>query len=168
MALRRSYRRPVLRPISRCSFVVGYRAEHLYHPSGSWRRTSRKSRLRSPQRSSRCAPGFSPCILLTQTKNSVSALEAAPPARSGLQHRLEPQKHKFMRAMKERDDSQPLQGLIQVDDAYWGGERHASSTLPHRILPSLQPPIGSWGNAFPTRLDCRPYCAGLLSNAKDG
>ena len=26
--------------------------------------------------------------------------------------------------MKERDDSRPLDGLVQIDDAYWGGERH--------------------------------------------
>jgi hypothetical protein len=25
--------------------------------------------------------------------------------------------------MKERDDSRPIEGMIQVDDAYWGGER---------------------------------------------
>jgi hypothetical protein len=26
--------------------------------------------------------------------------------------------------MKEREDSKPLSGFIQLDDAYWGGERH--------------------------------------------
>jgi hypothetical protein len=26
--------------------------------------------------------------------------------------------------MKERDDGRRLCGVIQVDDAYWGGERH--------------------------------------------
>lgn len=31
-------------------------------------------------------------------------------------------KHKLMQVMKERDDSQPLGGIIQMDDAYWGGE----------------------------------------------
>ncbi len=25
--------------------------------------------------------------------------------------------------MKERDDSKPLSGIIQLDDVYWGGER---------------------------------------------
>ena len=25
--------------------------------------------------------------------------------------------------MKERDDSRPLDGLVQIDDAYWGGEK---------------------------------------------
>lgn len=28
-----------------------------------------------------------------------------------------------MQVMKERDDSQPLTGIIQLDDAYWEGER---------------------------------------------
>lgn len=26
--------------------------------------------------------------------------------------------------MKERDDSKPLTGIIQLDDVYWGGEQH--------------------------------------------
>ena len=26
--------------------------------------------------------------------------------------------------MKERDDSKKLSGTIQLDDVYWGGERH--------------------------------------------
>ena len=33
-------------------------------------------------------------------------------------------KHKLMQAMKERDDTRALGGLVQLDDAYWGGERH--------------------------------------------
>jgi hypothetical protein len=32
-------------------------------------------------------------------------------------------KHKIMQVMKERDDSEPLGGTIQLDDVYWGGER---------------------------------------------
>jgi len=35
-------------------------------------------------------------------------------------------KHKLMQAMRERDDSKPLTGSIQVDDAFWGGECHGS------------------------------------------
>jgi hypothetical protein len=31
-------------------------------------------------------------------------------------------KYKLMQVMKERDDSQPLEGVIQLDDAYWGVE----------------------------------------------
>lgn len=33
-------------------------------------------------------------------------------------------KHKLQQVMKERDDNRPLAGAIQVDDCYWGGERH--------------------------------------------
>ena len=29
---------------------------------------------------------------------------------------------KIMQAMRERDDSKPLTGTVQVDDAFWGGE----------------------------------------------
>lgn len=32
-------------------------------------------------------------------------------------------KHKIMEAMRECDDSKPLTGSVQVDDAFWGGER---------------------------------------------
>lgn len=28
-----------------------------------------------------------------------------------------------MQAMKERDDETPLDGYVQIDDAYWGGVR---------------------------------------------
>ncbi len=31
-------------------------------------------------------------------------------------------KHKLMQTMRERDDSQPLHGIVEVDDAYLGGE----------------------------------------------
>jgi transposase-like protein len=32
-------------------------------------------------------------------------------------------KHKLMQVMMERDDSQPLSGFVELDDAYMGGER---------------------------------------------
>jgi len=32
-------------------------------------------------------------------------------------------KHKLLQAMKESDDKQPVNGIIQLDDVYWGGER---------------------------------------------
>lgn len=32
-------------------------------------------------------------------------------------------KQKIMQVMKERDDSKPLSGTIQLDDVYWGGRR---------------------------------------------
>ena len=37
-------------------------------------------------------------------------------------------KQKLMQVMKERDDSKLLSGTIQLDDVYWGGERHGGKT----------------------------------------
>ncbi|MFT5505321.1 MAG: hypothetical protein ACI8XC_003040 [Gammaproteobacteria bacterium] len=33
-------------------------------------------------------------------------------------------KHKLLQVMKERDDSKLLSGHVQMDDVYWGGEKH--------------------------------------------
>ena len=60
--------------------------------------------------------------LLTQTKNGISALELR--RQLGITYNAAwRMKHKLMQVMKERDDSQPLNGMVQIDDAYWGGER---------------------------------------------
>ncbi len=61
--------------------------------------------------------------LLTQPKNGISALELKRQLGIGYNAawRL---KHKLLQVMKERDDSKPLSGAIQVDDAYWGGEHN--------------------------------------------
>ena len=65
---------------------------------------------------------FLAIYLMTQEKNGVSALELS--RELGISYnatwRL---KHKLMQAMKERDDEAPLSGIIQLDDAYWGGVR---------------------------------------------
>jgi len=59
---------------------------------------------------------------LTQPKNGTSVLELRrePGISYNAAWRL---KHKLLQAMKERDDSQPLSGNVQLDDAYLGGER---------------------------------------------
>jgi hypothetical protein len=61
--------------------------------------------------------------LITQSKTGISALE--------LKRQLSVSyntawllKQKVMQVMKERDDQRKLSGLIQLDDVYWGGERH--------------------------------------------
>ena len=65
---------------------------------------------------------FLAMYLLTQTKNGISALELH--RQLGVAYNTAwSLKHKLMQAMKERDDSQPLSGQLQLDDAYWGGER---------------------------------------------
>jgi transposase-like protein len=66
---------------------------------------------------------FLAMYLLTQPKNGISSLEFKRQLGIGYNAawRL---KHKLLQVMKERDDSHPLVGCIQIDDAYWGGERH--------------------------------------------
>jgi len=61
--------------------------------------------------------------LLTQSKNGVSALCLKRQLGIGYNAawRL---KHKLLQVMKERDDSKLLSGNIQIDDVYWGGEKH--------------------------------------------
>ena len=78
---------------------------------------------------------FLSMFLVTQTKNGISALE--------LMRQLDVSygsawsiKHKLMQVMKEREDHKPLDGIIQMDDAYWGGERHGGKRgrgAPHKI-----------------------------------
>lgn len=61
--------------------------------------------------------------LLTQSKTGLSALELK--RQLGVSYNTAwLMKHKVMQVMKERDDSKPLKGLVQLDDVYWGGERH--------------------------------------------
>jgi transposase-like protein len=65
---------------------------------------------------------FLAMFLVTQSKNAVSALSLS--RQLGVSYNSAWLiKHKLMQAMKERDDSRSLAGLIQLDDAYWGGER---------------------------------------------
>ncbi|EKA7417641.1 IS1595 family transposase [Vibrio parahaemolyticus] len=63
---------------------------------------------------------FLAIYLLTQAKNGVSALELS--RHLGISYNASWRlKHKLMQAMKENDDKQPLDYIIQLDDAYWGG-----------------------------------------------
>ena len=60
--------------------------------------------------------------LITQAKTGLSAL--ALKREIGVSYNTAwSMKHKIMQVMKERDDSKPLSGIIQLDDVYWGGER---------------------------------------------
>jgi hypothetical protein len=59
--------------------------------------------------------------LLTQSKNGLSAL--ALKRDLGVSYNTAwSMKQKIMQVMKERDDSHPLSGVIQLDDVYFGGE----------------------------------------------
>ena len=61
--------------------------------------------------------------LLTQPKNGTSVLELKRQLGIGYNAAWR-MKHKLLQVMKERDDGKPLSGIIQLDDAYWGGEHH--------------------------------------------
>jgi len=64
--------------------------------------------------------------LITQSKTGISAL--ALKRQIGVTYNTAwSMKQKIMQVMKERDDSQPLSGTIQLDDVYWGGERHGGA-----------------------------------------
>jgi transposase-like protein len=66
---------------------------------------------------------FLAIYLLTQHKNGMSAL--ALHRQLGVSYNTAwLLKHKLMQAMIERDSDQALGGIVQMDDAYWGGERH--------------------------------------------
>jgi ribosomal protein L37AE/L43A len=60
--------------------------------------------------------------LLTQSKNNVAALELK--RHLGVCYKTAwLMKHKLMEVMREREDSRQLEGRVEIDDAYLGGER---------------------------------------------
>lgn len=66
---------------------------------------------------------FLAMYLLTQHKNGISALSLR--RQLGVSYNTAwLLKHKLMQAMVERDQDRRLSGRVQMDDAYWGGERH--------------------------------------------
>lgn len=70
---------------------------------------------------------FLAIYLLTQHKNGISAL--ALRRQLGVSYNTAwLLKHKLMQAMVERDSEQVLGGIVMMDDAYWGGERHGGGT----------------------------------------
>jgi len=65
---------------------------------------------------------FLAIFLVTQSKSGMSALALS--RHLGVSYNTAwLVKQKLMQTMRERDDSRPLCGPVQVDDAYWGGER---------------------------------------------
>ena len=70
---------------------------------------------------------FLAMYFLTQQKNGISALQlkrhlgVAYPTAWSL-------KHKLMQVMKETDDRRPLNGVVQLDDVYWGGQRRGTKS----------------------------------------
>ena len=65
--------------------------------------------------------------LLTQSKNNVSALELK--RHLGVCYKTAwLMKHKLMEVMRQREDSRQLDGRVEIDDAYLGGERSGGKT----------------------------------------
>ena len=73
---------------------------------------------------------FLAMYLMTQTKNGISALDALELSRqlAVSYNTAWKVKHKVMQVMKERDDTRPLGGWVQLDDAYWGGQRRGGQS----------------------------------------
>ena len=70
---------------------------------------------------------FLAMYLMTQTKNGISALELSRQLAVSYNTAWKV-KHKLMQVMKERDDTRPLGGWVQLDDAYWGGQRRGGKS----------------------------------------
>ncbi len=65
---------------------------------------------------------FLAMYLLSQAKNGISGLELARSL--GVSYNSAwLMKHKLMQVMAEREAGRRLRGLVQLDDAYWGGRR---------------------------------------------
>lgn len=65
---------------------------------------------------------FLAIFLLTQSKSGLSAMALS--RHLGVAYNTAwLLKQKLMQAMRERDDEKLLSGAVQVDDAYWGGQR---------------------------------------------
>jgi transposase-like protein len=68
---------------------------------------------------------FLAMYLVTQAKNGISSLALS--RQLGVsQNSAWLLKHKLMQAMLERESGRALQGLVQIDDAYWGGRRRGA------------------------------------------
>lgn len=66
---------------------------------------------------------FMGIYLITQSKDGISTLNLG--RQLGIsQNSAWLLKHKLMQAMLEQERRHPLGGRIELDDAYWGGERH--------------------------------------------
>lgn len=65
---------------------------------------------------------FLAIYLITQSKSAISSLSLSRKLGISANAALR-MKHKLQQAMKEQDDSRPLWGIIQLDDAYWGGKK---------------------------------------------
>jgi len=88
---------------------------------------------------------FLAMYLLTQHKNAVSALTLK--RQLGVSYNTAWSiKHKLMQTMLERDAERQLTGVIEIDDAYWGGECHGQT--PGRGSPNKTPFVAALVKSF--------------------
>jgi transposase-like protein len=88
---------------------------------------------------------FLAMYLLTQHKNAISAL--ALKRQLGVSYNTAWSiKHKLMQTMLERDAERQLTGVIEIDDAYWGGECHGQT--PGRGSPNKTPFVAALAKSF--------------------
>ncbi|WP_143005414.1 IS1595 family transposase, partial [Desulforhopalus singaporensis] len=66
---------------------------------------------------------FLAIFFMTQSKEGMAALPMSRYLGISFNAAIR-MKHKLQMVMKQADDVQPLFGLVQIDDAYWGGKRH--------------------------------------------
>lgn len=110
-------------PACHSSHYCELKTRHLYQCNHCHHQTSLTSGTLFDYSKLPLTTWFLAIYLITQAKTGISAL--ALRRELGVSYNTAwLVKQKIMQAMKERDDSQPLTGVIQVDDAYWGGERH--------------------------------------------
>lgn len=116
-----------------CGFGSYYvlKARKLYQYNGCHHQTSLISSTIFDQTKLPLTLWFLAIHLVTQAKTGLSAL--ALERQLGLSYNTAwSMKHKIMQVMKERDDSKPLSGIIQLDDVYWGGGQPKKPLLSRR------------------------------------
>ena len=107
---------------SEAHYVVGHGARKLYQCRGCRHQTLLTSGTLMDSTKLPLSTWFLAIFLISQDKTGLSAL--ALKRHLGTTYRTAWLIHqKLMKTMALRDSEQPLSGLIQVDDAYLGGER---------------------------------------------
>ena len=105
-----------------CTHYCTLKTRKLYQCNGCHHQTSLISGTIFEQTKLPLTIWFLAMHLITQAKTGISAL--ALMRQLGVSYNTAwSMKQKIMQVMKERDDSKPLSGVIQLDDVYWGGER---------------------------------------------
>lgn len=102
-------------------YVVGHGARKLFQCSGCRHQASLTAGSLMEHTKLPLTTWFLAMHLMTQAKNNVAALELK--RHLGVRYKTAwLLKHKLMQVMSEREESRQLDGRVEVDDAYLGGE----------------------------------------------